>query len=610
MCGIAGFIDSSLSTNDGGKLLNSMLEKIAHRGPDARGIFNDEFVWLGHNRLSIIDLSNEANQPFHFENLSIIFNGEIYNYIEIKRELHQLGISFRTQSDTEVIVAAYKMWGADCVKKFMGMWAFVIYDKQKKEIFCSRDRFGIKPFYYIFEGDKFYFASEYKALKQSPVFKNDFNLSQISRGLQMGWVCYNDETYFEKIKSLPPAHNLQFQTSNFKLQTSRFWDIETGKYSSLTFEEKKNKFYELFAESVRMHMRADVPVASCLSGGLDSSSIVSMVQYQNKNFPYKTFSIYYDGKNDVDERPYVKEVIKKYPSVEPFYLSPAEKDIQEHFHNALYHSDVPCTGSSFISQYFLMKLIASQKIKVVLDGQGADEYLAGYMHTYYRLVADLLKKFKLLKAFSLTRETTKVQGKKFMPHFIKSLLSTFNSEQSLYSIEYFNYYPFLTENKSATAPFNLKQMEGSKTDNFLYHLIFNTSLPSLLHYEDRNSMAFSIESRVPFLDHRLVEFCFSLLNEDKANGIFTKWIIRHALKDILPHDIAWRKDKKGFVTPGENKWLRGPLKHLVEIDFSGLDFLDKKKIKNIVDEYNKGDNSKAIMMWRLGTLNYWMKSFA
>ncbi len=616
MCGIAGFIDSSLSISDGGKLLDTMLGKIAHRGPDARGVFNDGAVWLGHNRLSIIDLSNEANQPFHFENFIIIFNGEIYNYIEIKKELQQLGISFRTQSDTEVIVASYKMWGADCVKKFMGMWAFVIYDKQKKEIFCSRDRFGIKPFYYIIDGEKFYFASEYKALKQSPVFKNDLNVNQISRGLQMGWVCYNDETYFEKIKSLPAATNLQLHTVNCKLQTFRYWDIETGKYSSLSFEEKKNKFYELLAESVRMHMRADVPVASCLSGGLDSSSIVSMVQHQNKNFPYKTFSIYYEGKNDVDERPYVKEVIKKYPSVEPFYFSPTEKDIQEHFHNALYHADVPCTGSSFMSQYFLMKLIASQKIKVVLDGQGADEYLAGYMHTYYRLVADLLRKMKLIKAISLTRETTKVQGKKFMPHFIKSLLSTFNSEQSLYSIEYFNYFPFLvnegsspSERSGGATPFNLEIKEGSKTDNFLYHLIFNSSLPSLLHYEDRNSMAFSIESRVPFLDHRLVEFCFSLLNDDKANGIFTKWIMRHALKDILPHDIAWRKDKKGFVTPGESKWLRGPLKHLTETDFSNLDFLDKQKTKNILAEYRNGNNSKATIVWRLGTLNYWAKNF-
>lgn len=609
MCGIAGFIDNTVS--NGENLLHNMLQNIAHRGPDARHLYRDNATFLGHNRLSIIDLSEEADQPMHLDELSIIFNGEIYNYIELRDELKIKGCIFKTQSDTEVILNAFKQWGKQCVTRFVGMWALAIWNKNTKELFCSRDRFGIKPFYYLTQDTKFYFGSEYKALKASPLFTNEININQVSRGLQMGWICYNDETYFTQLKALPAAHNLTFISSTGEIKLERYWELQTGTYSKLSFEEKQQKFYDLFSDSVKLHMRSDVPVASCLSGGLDSSAIVSMIQKQNAGIPYKTFSIYYEGKNDVDERPFVKAVIKKYPELQPFYFSPTDDDVQEHFHKALFHADVPCTGSSFISQYFLMKLIGANGIKVVLDGQGADEYLVGYMHTYYRLVADLLKKLKVFKAVSLTNKVTQNQrlsATKKIAHLGKSLLSLTNSEQSLYDLEYKNYYPFLTSN-AASAPFALKEVKGNKTDNFLYHLLFETSLPSLLHYEDRNSMAYSIESRVPFLDHRLVEFCFTLLNEDKANDIFTKWIMRNALKNIMPEEITWRRDKKGFVTPGENKWLRGPLKHLIEIDLSSMDFLQKEKVKTILSDYNKGDNSKAILAWRIATLAYWEKNF-
>ena len=609
MCGIAGFIDSTLT--NGTTVLENMLQNIAHRGPDARHCYNHQSAFLGHNRLSIIDLSHEADQPMHLDNISIVFNGEIYNYLELKKELSESGIVFKTQSDTEVILHAYQKWGANCVNRFVGMWAFAIWNNKTEELFCSRDRFGIKPFYYIAQGLKFYFGSEYKALKASPLFSNEINTQQVSRGLQMGWICYRDETYFSKIIALPAGHNMLFNGRTGELKSYAYWKLETGNYSSLSFEEKKQTFYALFADSIKLHMRSDVPVASCLRGGLDSSAIVSMIQHQNPGAVYKTFSIYYEGRNDVDERPFVKKVIEKYPSLEPHYFSPNDDLVQSHFHHALYHADVPSTGSSFISQYFLMKLIGENGIKVVLDGQGADEYLAGYMHTYYRMVADLLKKMQWLKAITLTRDLAKNQGlsgSKTLSHFGKSILSTFNNEHHLYSLEYKNYYPFLSADTSS-APFELEDQQGNKTDNFLYQLLFNTSLPSLLHYEDRNSMAFSIESRVPFLDHRLVEFCFTLNNEDKADTIFTKWIMRNALNGVLPHDITHRKDKKGFVTPGENKWLRGPLKHLLDVDFSRLDFLQQKKAGAILNDYKKGDNSKAVLAWRLATLAYWEKNF-
>jgi asparagine synthase (glutamine-hydrolysing) len=608
MCGIAGFIDDKIT--DGDKMLSVMLENIAHRGPDARHTFVKNNVYLGHNRLSIIDLSHDADQPMQHEHLTIVYNGEIYNYLELKSELEKSGAHFRTRSDTEVILHAYHQWGKDCVNRFMGMWAFAIWDELNEELFCSRDRFGIKPFYYLHQSGAFYFGSEYKALKPCPLFSNDINTMQVSRGLQMGWTSYHDETYFSKLKALPAAHNLLFNPKSGELKIFRYWNIQTGHYLNLTAEEKKERFFQLFNESVKLHMRSDVAVGSCLSGGLDSSAIVSMVQHQQPKLPYSTFSIYYEGKGDVDERPFVKAVCDKFPSLQPHYFTPSEENIREHFHHALYHADVPATGSSFISQYFLMKLIAENNIKVVLDGQGADEYLAGYNHTAYRMVADLISAFRIGKAISLTGSLAKNQQlsvTKTLAHFGKSILSLLKNEEQLYTLEYHHYFPFLS-NESGT-PFELGEVEGNCTDNFLYHLMFTTSLPTLLQYEDRNSMAFSVESRVPFLDHRLVEFAFKLRNEDKANGIYTKWVMRQALQEVMPEAIVKRKDKKGFVTPGEVKWLRGTLSQLTDADFSKLDFLNNKKIKTLMDEYRKGNNQHAVLIWRLCTLAYWQKNF-
>ncbi|HNQ12777.1 MAG TPA: asparagine synthase (glutamine-hydrolyzing) [Bacteroidia bacterium] len=607
MCGIAGFIDTSLpSENERKILLEKMLHSIAHRGPDANGMFFDGAVALGHQRLSIIDLSTEANQPMYFGSLTITYNGEIYNYIEIKESLRDLGYVFKTNSDTEVILASYKRWGVECVKHFVGMWAFAIWDSDQKVFFASRDRFGIKPFYYIQQSGRFYFGSEYKVLNQSPVFNNEVNERQVGRGLQMGWVEYQDETYFSCLKALPAAHNLIIKDGACTI--NRYWDIETGKYNSLNFKQKKDRFYELFEQSIRQHMRSDVSIASCLSGGIDSSAIASMVQTLYPDQSYKSFSVYYTGEGDVDERPFIDEVLKKYPSIEPHYISPDAHMVEEAFDHALYHADVPCTGSSFISQYFLMQLIRQQNIKVVLDGQGSDEYLAGYMHSFYRLFADMMQAGHLVEPIALTmvlKKKLNLSTMRAVGHFGKSMLSLFRNEQQLYSLEYKNYYPFLL-NGNKKIPFHLEKKKGNHLDNFLYHLLFNSSLPSLLHYEDRNSMAFSIESRVPFLDHRLVEFCFELNNRDKIHHTETKYILRESLSNVLPDAIYNRQDKKGFVTPGESKWLRGPLQHLLDINFSTLPFLNAKKCKSIVERYKKGDNSLALLTWRLAVLHYWM----
>ncbi|HWB63311.1 MAG TPA: asparagine synthase (glutamine-hydrolyzing) [Chitinophagales bacterium] len=609
MCGIAGFVDLKLTEGQKRELGMKMLGVIKHRGPENSSVWVNEKVCLGHNRLKIIDLSDEANQPFEYEGLQLIFNGEIYNYIEIRRELEKAGYAFHTQSDTEVICAAYKKWGEACVEQFIGMWAFALWDGANGKLFCSRDRFGIKPFYYTEINGGLYFASEYKALKEVPGFDNTTNTRQMQRGLIMAWAAYKNETYYQSVKILEPACNLIWQ--NGALSIKKYWDLNLqAPKAQMGFNEKKETFFNLFHESIALHARSDVQNGMCLSGGLDSSSIASIYSSLFPRSTIKSFSIYYEGATGVDERPFVREVVNKYPNIQPFYFSPAENDIAEHFHNAAYHADVPVFGSSYLSQYFLMKLAKSEGVTVVLDGQGSDEYLGGYLHSFYRLLAADFSSLHWGKAIStylahINREN--YGAKKAFDIAAKSLVSVFSNEERIYNLEFHRGNRYFKQNTEL----HFEDKSSDRFDNFLYHLLLNTTLPTLLHFEDRNSMAFSLESRVPFLNHKLVEFAFSLAMEDKINTrAETKYILREALKPVLPQAIYERKDKKGFVTPGEILWLNGPLKFLLDIDYNALGFMNTDVVKGEIERYKAGDTSNGKMVWRIAATHYWLKHFA
>jgi asparagine synthase (glutamine-hydrolysing) len=612
MCGIAGFIDASLSPAKAETLITDMLRVTAHRGPDFSGHWSEFPVVLGHNRLSIIDLVEASNQPMHYQDYVISFNGEIYNYLEIKAELLNIGYQFSTHSDTEVILAAYKAWGEDCVKKFMGMWAFAIWDKVNRVLFCSRDRFGIKPFYYIFGSGVFYFSSEVKALKKSPIFNGQINNRQVMRLLQLGWVDYQDETFYESVKSLPEASNLIFK--NGKIEIKRYWDLsEKQQIQENSFQERKDKFKSLFEDSIKLHFRSDVEVGAALSGGLDSSSIVAVAANMIPDKTIKTFNIYYEGSGAVDERPFVYELAKKYKNIDPYYYSPKDDELADAFDKVIYHQDVPISGSSAISQYFVMKTAREHNVTVLLDGQGADEYLGGYMHTFNRMIGSQIQQKKLFQALRLFQLHKKEHGlptKEAAMVLLKSFYTASHNESGIFNYELNRLKPLLNRKfQNMSGLLNIQDVFKDKIDNFFYHLLFSTSLPSLLHYEDRNSMAFSLESRVPFLDHRLVEYGFSLPMEDRVKGAETKYILRQSLSGILPDAIRDRKDKKGFVTPGENKWLRGPLKHLLEDDFSKLEYwFPRGRLYETIENYKKGDNSKAKLVWRMVALNKWLKA--
>ena len=311
MCGIHGFIDTQLARESQEHIIEKMLASTSHRGPDFSDHHITEEVVLGHNRLSIIDLSKDANQPFKKHGLVLVFNGEVYNYLELRNELEKDHIHFKTNSDTEVVLESYKKWGEKCVNKFMGMWAFAIWDSNNKKLFCSRDRFGIKPFYYCYLNGRFYFSSEVKALKNSPIFSNDLNLNMVSRAVQLGWSHFRDETFFSSVSSLEAGCNLTFK--DYSLSTKKYWTLSPETNLQTGVDEMVSEFRNLFDNSLKAHVRSDVPVGATLSGGIDSSSIVSSVIDKGLIPDLNTFSVYYQGNKSVDERPFINEIVQKYP---------------------------------------------------------------------------------------------------------------------------------------------------------------------------------------------------------------------------------------------------------------------------------------------------------
>ena len=607
MCGIHGFIDKSSDEHSSQSCIQKMVRSTGHRGPDYSGIQKITGGYLGHNRLSIIDLHEEANQPMQRSGHWIVFNGEIYNFKEIRSELAQSGYHCTTQSDTEVILQSYFAWGSACVLKFVGMWAFAIFDEKTETLFCSRDRFGIKPFYYIADSGRFYFASEVKALRNTPIFTNELNMDQIKKFVQLSYTSFLDDSMYKAVKLLEPATNLVWRDG--KIELFKYWQLNQQK-NSLEDSHAIESFRTLFTDALRLHVRSDVPVGATLSGGIDSSAIVSTVLSEQILGNIDSFSVYYDGKDEIDERPFVNEVVSKYQQrIRPNFISPKVLSVRENLYEITHHNDFPLLGSSLISQYFIMEAISHSGIKVILSGQGADDYLGGYMQSYYRFYADCIRSLRFGTLFHETQKQRAFQNLSFgkgMSVALKSMASLLFSEAELNKLEY-KYADFNAFNNISVPKLKMPQSQNKLDDMHLAMLVYS-SLPGLLHFEDRNSMAFSIESRVPFLDHRLVEFSFSLDNRFKIRDGYTKWILRESMRGILPDKIRTRKDKVGFVTPGEIKWLRTDLSDLLNTDNWSIPELDNKRVRTAVQDFLKGDNRHAKILWRLANLNFWIKN--
>jgi asparagine synthase (glutamine-hydrolysing) len=596
---------------------------LSHRGPDHFGSFaNNKDIYLAHNRLSIIGLDETSNQPMQGRNETVIvFNGEIYNYKDLKNaELS--GYPFKSNSDTEVILALYEKYGLDCVQYLRGMFAFAIWDEKKKRLFCARDRFGIKPLYYINTNDSFVFASEMKALLP---FLNSIETNQDTL-LEYFTFQYTlgEESLFKNVHQLMPGHFLAYEEG--QLNIKKYWDVNYQidyNHSEKYFEEKLE---HLLKDSVKYHQVSDVPVGSYLSGGIDSSLITVLANDENPNF-YGSFHGRFTDYPGYDESMYAQAAANKIQK-NLFTIDITAQDFIDNISKVIYHLDVPVAGPGSFAQYMVSKL-ASQHVKVILGGQGGDElfggyarYIVAYFEQCIKAAIDgthkngnfvvtpesiipnltLLQEYKpLIKSFwkeglfgplderyfRLIDRSSDTRGEVNWSLFNKDLLlekfkSIFNSHDNVAKEAYFDK---------------------------MTHFDFKCLLPALLHVEDRMSMAHGLESRVPFLDHPLVEFAATIPADIKFPGGKMKNLLKEVFKEQIPEKILHRRDKMGFPVPLK-EWFSGPAKEFVYDIFSSQvartrGFYNPEKVLQNLE--NSEQFSRKI--WGLLSLELWHREF-
>jgi asparagine synthase (glutamine-hydrolysing) len=570
MCGIAGIISLNKKIVQQHSL-KRMADTLAHRGPDGEGFWINENsnVGLAHRRLSIIDLSDAAAQPMLFaERYSIVYNGEIYNFKELKSDLQKQGYRFKTESDTEVILAAYDFYKDDCVHNFDGMFAFAIWDEITQTLFCARDIFGEKPFYYFIDNDVFVFASEMKALWAVGINKTIYEKMMVNY-LTLGYVqdaTNKSQTFFKEIFSLPPAHTGLFSLSNMEFTLTRYKDIDKESSIKITEGEAIEKLTSLLESSISRRLRSDVPVGSSLSGGIDSSTIAYFIQQQNTSHSFKTFSAIFPG-FEKDESNFIKELAEQF-QYKNYSVTPSANGMVEDFEKLCYHQEEPFLSSSIYAQYKVYELAKQHNVKVLLDGQGADEILGGYTKYMHWYLQELIAKNK----FSLAKkEKLAFQKNNIHLHWgIKNIFATYLPAHAAFALER-REYAKLIYNKNITANL-LHAIKGhesqgiykpvvTKLNDILYYNTMQSGLDELLRYADRNSMAHGVEVRLPFLNIDLVDFIFSLPSDFKMKDGFTKSILRKTMQNKLPNKILWNPIKTGFEPPQkswmENKSLQG-----------------------------------------------------
>jgi len=575
MCGIAGIVAK------GGVELQSlkkMSDSISHRGPDGEGqwINENRTAGLAHRRLSIIDLSSAGSQPmFSADNkYAIIFNGEIYNYLELKEALINEGVSFSSHSDTEVLLNLYIHKGADCLNEVDGMFAFAIWDENKKQLFCARDRFGEKPFYYHYiPGKHFIFSSEIKAIHACGI-ELSFHPHRIGWYLNDKYALSNpvkqDETFYQEISKLEAGYRLTID-SKIQLTKNKYWDIDVSAINhTISLEEAREEFQYLFQQSVRWRLRSDVPVGTSLSGGLDSSSVVCTIAglLRESGGSQKTFSARFKN-YDKDEGGFIEEVVKGKP-IEAFYTWPDIENFLPEFDQFIYHQEEPVSSANQFSQWEVMKLAKKENVTVLLDGQGADEVITGYSHYFDTYFLELAQHYPERLDEELNAYTSNINpGYVFTPLQRKRRSHLKARTRALvYPMYERAFKPFIKEKKNLTGLLHpdyslLSTRKGSYQyfdysdglNKCLYHDAKHGKMEVLLRYGDKNSMAHSREVRLPFLNKQLVEFVFSLPPWLKIHNGWSKYILRESLKDVLPEKIAWRKDKIGYETPQE-KWMQ------------------------------------------------------
>lgn len=561
MCGIAGIVSLSRSFEERKNTLHKMLKAQAHRGPDAQQDWHDTACSFGHNRLSIIDLSEEANQPMHSPcgRYVVVFNGEIYNYIEIKKVL-QNHFVFKTQSDTEVLLSAYIHWGKTFLEKLNGMFSIAIWDKKEQKIFIARDRFGVKPFYYYQDNNQLVFASEIKTIWAAGIHKNKNN-KVWANYLSYGTYGLPHETFWENIFQLPAAHFAEITLNNaFKIIPQKWYNFvsRVDSIEPLKPIELKKQYTELLNDAIQLRFRADVPLGMNVSGGLDSSTLIALI---HKNLPshqnMEAFTFYCNDSN-YDELPWVEALLKD----KPYHLNEVllkSDDVPQLISEMSINQDEPFGGFPTLAYSLLFKEARKKGIKVLLDGQGMDEAWAGY--DYYH-----------------NNSNNIIQG--------------LNSSPVRPEVLKHDFFAF-AEKENYEKPFE------SAMKNMQYRDIFYTKIPRALRFNDRISMLHGTELREPFLDYRLVELAFVQDDAVKFENGNTKWMLRQISQEIISNKIALAP-KRALQTP-QREWIANELNPYFSDkinQFSKLDFVNESKVNQIWSDYNKGNQDNSFYIWQ------------
>jgi asparagine synthase (glutamine-hydrolysing) len=587
MCGIAGLTFDLASKERAAQESVRMLDVLSHRGPDDSGwlVFSGGKVQSGrdvqvlsdlvlqsrtgpgvvllHRRLAILDLSPLGWQPMATSDgrFQIVFNGEIYNFLEVRSELQALGDHFHTQSDTEVLLAAFQRWGSEMLPRLVGMFALVILDVLKQKLFFARDAFGIKPLYHASWSGGVVFASEPKAILGLPGVSRKVNPQRLFEYLRFGRSDYGAQTLFSDIRQVPAAHALELDiTANVVPEAQSYWSINPELRSDLGFDAAAKHLQDLFLESVDLHMRSDVPVGAALSGGIDSSAIVMSMRTVNPSAEIHAFSFVADDPQ-VSEESFV-DLVGARAKAKIHKIRLDEHDVSRDLNDLVSLQDEPFGSTSIYAQFQVFKLAQQNGIKVVLDGQGADEMLAGYEPFLGARLASLVRSGNLTGAFALSQHFRKLPGRKWaakwaVPYLIPDVFQ--GALRNVVRLElmptWFNSDWFVKSEVKIEPTRSSSQAKGDFLHLELNRSIRETSLPQLLRYEDRNSMVHSVESRVPFLTPKLAEFVLSLpesfLIDDHGTS---KAVFRQAMRGVVPDEVLDRKDKIGFATP-ERRWL-------------------------------------------------------
>lgn len=663
MCGIAG-ISQRQGVLPG--CLQRMADALRHRGPDDEGylfanlengrydlvggedtppeVFSSCYSYspqgkvvdlsaacrydlgLACRRLAIIDLSPAGHQPMCNEDgtIWIVHNGEVYNFNELRKDLKRLGHRFVSNTDTEVILHAYEEWGPGCLGRFNGMWAFCIWDSKAKKLFCARDRFGIKPFYYYCDANRFMFASEIKALLAAGLPKQ-VNDKVVYEYLAKGLLDHTEETFFENVKRLRGGEYLEFDLVTWSLSTHRYWDAPVEIIiEERTDEDYALQLYELLEDAVRLRLISDVPLGTCLSGGLDSSVIVCLVdklmRKEGIKLPgsnvQKTFSARYEDKRH-DEGRFINAVVR-HTGVDARETWPTAAGLLRELDQLIYHQDEPFPNTSMYAQWCVFKLAKTSGVAVTLDGQGADELLAGYDGFRIVYLAHLVKSLHWLQFLREARPFAEDRYGGSLGKVVRdtaAFLLPARIRKILGQVKHMG----LTPTSWLSSRF-MRQFQDLVTTKYprdprlaFVQTLTQTSLPALLRYEDRNSMAHSVESRLPFLDYRVVEFLLSLPVSQKIRDGVTKWVLRNAAKGLIPEEVRQRRDKIGFSTP-EDIWLRKDLKNFAETitlsdSFRSRIYFNPTGVQQLLQLHLQGKQNLSEIIWRILILELWLRRF-